>query len=122
MTATPGATRSTRRCATPASPSRRTAITSRWTRRTPCGYAPSAPQAWLALTRDQRIRHRPNEIAAVRAARLHLFVLSSGNLGAADTGAIAVAAWTAIQRGAASREPPAVWSVSRSAQVRLLKV
>ncbi|MFN8795105.1 MAG: hypothetical protein ACK5Y7_08825 [Betaproteobacteria bacterium] len=76
----------------------------------------------MALTRDQRIRHRPNEIAAVRAARLHLFVLSSGNLGAADTGAIAVAAWTAIQRGAASREPPAVWSVSRSAQVRLLKV
>lgn len=77
---------------------------------------------WLALTRDQRIRHRPNEIAAVRDAALHLFVLTSGNLSAADTGRIVVRAWPAILRAAADRRPPAVWSVSREAQVRLLKV
>jgi predicted nuclease of predicted toxin-antitoxin system len=77
---------------------------------------------WLAVTRDQRIRHRPNEIAAVRAAALHLFVLTSGNLSAADTGRIVVQAWPAIQRAAASQRPPAVWSVSRAAQLRLLTV
>jgi predicted nuclease of predicted toxin-antitoxin system len=77
---------------------------------------------WLAVTRDQRIRHRPNEIAAVRAAALHLFVLTSGNLSAADTGRILVHAWPRMMRAADSRRPPAVWSVSRSAEVRLVKV
>lgn len=79
-------------------------------------------RGWLALTRDQRIRHRPNELAAVRAAGLHLFALSSGNLSAQQTGDIVVRAWPAIQRAAARQAPPAIWSVSRSAQVTLLKL
>lgn len=35
---------------------------------------------WIVLTRDQRIRNRPNELRAAREARLHVFALTSGNL------------------------------------------
>ncbi len=79
-------------------------------------------RGWLALTRDQRIRHRHNELADVRAAGLHLFALSSGNLSSQQTGVIVVQAWPAIQRAAARQAPPAIWSVSRSAQVTLLNL
>jgi hypothetical protein len=55
-------------------------------------------RGWVVLTRDQRIRTRPNELAAVRAARLHVFALTSGNLSAAATAQLVLAAWPALQR------------------------
>ena len=63
-------------------------------------------QGWAVLTRDQRIRHRPNELRAVREARLHVFALTSGNLTAAATAEIVIAAWPAIARAAADNDPP----------------
>jgi len=42
----------------------------------------------IVLTRDQEIRRRPNELAAVRAARIQLFALTSGNLSAGETAAL----------------------------------
>ena len=39
----------------------------------------------VVLTREQEIRRRPNELAAVRAACIHLFALTSGNLSAGET-------------------------------------
>ncbi len=78
-------------------------------------------RGWVAVTRDQRIRHRPNELAAVRAAGLHLFALTSGNLSAAQTAQVLLAAWPAIQRAVAKTAPPALWSVTRGGEVRLIK-
>lgn len=78
-------------------------------------------RGWVAVTRDQRIRHRPNELAAVRAAGLHLFALTSGNLSAAQTAQVLLAAWPAIQRAVARTAPPALWSVTRGGEVRLIK-
>jgi predicted nuclease of predicted toxin-antitoxin system len=78
-------------------------------------------RGWVAVTRDQRIRHRPNELAAVRAAGLHLFALTSGNLSAAETAQVLLRAWPAIQRAVRSTEPPAIWSVTRGGEVRRLK-
>ena len=78
-------------------------------------------QHWVVVTRDQRIRHRPNELAAVRAANLHLFALTSGNLSAAQTAEVLLRAWPALQRAVASRPPPGIWSVTRGGEVRWLK-
>lgn len=78
-------------------------------------------QGWAVLTRDQEIRRRPNELAAVRAANLHLFALTSGNLSAAETAALCVAAWPAIQRAVAQHPAPAIFSVTRGARVTWLK-
>ena len=76
---------------------------------------------WIVLTRDQRIRNRPNELRAAREARLHVFALTSGNLSAADTAEIVIAAWPAIQRAVASTQPPMFWSITRGGALKRLK-
>lgn len=78
-------------------------------------------RGWVAVTRDKNIRRRPNELRAVRKAGVHMFALTSGNLSAADTAAIIIKAWPAIQREVAQTPAPALYSVSRSGDVRLLK-
>lgn len=78
-------------------------------------------RGWAVITCDQNIRRRPNELRAVRAAGLHLFALTSGNLSAADTAATIVKAWRAIQREVTSTPAPALFSVTRGGEVRLLK-
>ena len=78
-------------------------------------------RGWAVVTRDKNIRRRPNELRAVRAAGLHLFALTSGNLSAAETAAIIVTAWPAIRREIATTAPPALYAISRSGEVRLLK-
>lgn len=78
-------------------------------------------RGWIVMTRDQNIRRRPNELAAVREARIHLFALTSGNLSAADTAALVVRAWPAIRRAVADHSPPALWSVTRRGEVRRLE-
>jgi predicted nuclease of predicted toxin-antitoxin system len=78
-------------------------------------------RGWVVLTRDQRIRTRPNELAAVRAARLHVFALTSGNLSAAATAQLVLAAWPALQRAVAEHEPPMLWSITRGGVIQALK-
>lgn len=75
----------------------------------------------VVLTRDQQIRRRPNELAAVRAARIHLFALTSGNLSAAEAATLCVAAWPSIVRAVAHHRAPALFSITRGAEVRWLK-
>jgi predicted nuclease of predicted toxin-antitoxin system len=83
--------------------------------------AEAGRRSWVVLTRDQGIRRRPNELQAVRAARLHLFALTSGNLSAAETAALVVRAWPAMQRAVSSHRPPALFSITRGGDVRLIK-
>lgn len=78
-------------------------------------------RGWVLLTRDQEIRRRPNELAAVRAARVHLFALTSGNLSAGETVALCVVAWPAVQRAVARHTAPAIFSITRGARVDWLK-
>lgn len=95
-------------------------------------FAPDAPddewltgvadQGWLVLTRDKSIRYKANEQAAVVRAGLHLFVLTQGGLSAQETGRIVVAAYPAIVHRAATTSPPAFYSITRSADVNLLKL
>ena len=75
----------------------------------------------VVLTRDQEIRRRPNELAAVRAARIHLFALTSGNLSASETAALCIASWPGIQRAVARHPAPAIFSITRGARVDWLK-
>jgi PIN like domain len=41
-------------------------------------------ESWIVLTKDRRIRYRPAEIAAVRRFAVKAFVLTVGNLTAAE--------------------------------------
>lgn len=78
-------------------------------------------RGWTVVTRDQNIRRRPNELRAVRAAGLRLFALTSGNLSAAETAVVILKAWRAIQRAVRKSSAPALFSISRSGDVRMLK-
>lgn len=87
----------------------------------PVWIAEVGRRGWVVVTRDKNIRRRPNELRAVRDAGLHLFALTSGNLSAEDTAAIIVKTWPAIRREVAQTPAPALYSVSRSGDVRLLR-
>lgn len=77
-----------------------------------------AEERWVVVTRDQRIRYRRNEVDAVRRGRLHLFALSSGNLSAAESGRLLVAAWPRIQAAVRANAPPMLWSITRGGLIR----
>ena len=94
-------------------------------------FAPDAPdtqwiaevgrRGWVVVTRDKNIRRRPNELRAVRDAGVLMFALTSGNLSAAETATAIIKAWPSITREAVQTSLPALFSISRSGQVRLLK-
>ena len=47
-----------------------------------------AKRKWIAITRDQRIRYCPNEIAAVRQSGARMIFVTGGNLGSAELAAL----------------------------------
>ncbi len=61
-----------------------------------------ANRGWTVLTKDRRIRYRPNEIAAIRNAGALAVVLTAGNLTGDDMAAIFVRALRGIERLARS--------------------
>lgn len=81
----------------------------------------AADRGWLVVTRDQRIRYRANELAAMQRARLHVFVFTQGALTGAETGSILVRSHAAILRQAVAVQPPAFFSLTRSGDVNRLK-
>ena len=83
--------------------------------------AAAADQGWLVVTRDQRIRYRANELAAMQRARLHVFVFTQGGLTGVETGSILVRCHAAMLRLAAETTPPAFFSLTRSGEVNRLK-
>lgn len=93
-------------------------------------FAPDAPdtewlavagaEGWLVLTRDQNIRRRPNELAAVKAAGVCMFVLGQGNLSAAETARIVVGAWPRMLRAARGARRPAIFTLTRDGEIRKL--
>lgn len=81
----------------------------------------AADQGWLVVTRDQRIRYRANELAAMQRAQLHVFVFTQGGLTGAETGDILVRCHAAMLRQAEQVCPPAFFSLTRSGEVNRLK-
>jgi predicted nuclease of predicted toxin-antitoxin system len=83
--------------------------------------AAAADRGWLVVTRDQRIRYRANELAAMRRANLHVFVFTQGGLTGAETGSILVRCHAEMLRAARDVTPPAFFSLTRRGEVNRLK-
>ena len=81
----------------------------------------AADKAWLVVTRDQRIRYHANELAAMRRARLHVFVFTQGGLTGAETGRILVRCHAAMVRHAEQVPAPSFFSLTRSGEVKQLR-
>lgn len=72
---------------------------------------------WVVLTKDQRLRYRPLEIAVLRASKGRVFVLTAGNLRGLEIAAAFLAALPRIFKVLHSRRGPFVARVSRSGHV-----
>lgn len=81
-----------------------------------------ANRGWVVVTRDKNIRYRINELAAMQAAKLHVFVFTQGALTGRETGQLLVDAYQAIAKAIVTHAPPAFFSVLRNGVVKLLKV
>ena len=75
---------------------------------------------WVVLTKDQRIRQRTTELAALARADVRAFVLTAGELRGSEMGAVFARALPRMSRLAERQPPPFVARVSRSGAVALL--
>lgn len=78
-----------------------------------------ARTGWLVISRDAKIMQRPDELAAYRAAALHLFLLPGEAL-AADLRRLTADNLAAICTRGAERTP-AVWKITTSGVRRLTR-
>ena len=76
-------------------------------------------RGWIVLTKDQRLRYRPLEVAALRGSDARVFVLTAGNLRGSEIAAAFVAALPAICRILHSRPGPFLARISRSGQITI---
>ena len=72
---------------------------------------------WVVLTKDQRLRYRPLEIAALRASRCRVFVLVAGNMKGAEIASVFVKALRRIAAILRSHRGPFVARISKSGRV-----
>jgi predicted nuclease of predicted toxin-antitoxin system len=76
-------------------------------------------RGWVILTKDQKLRYRPLEIAALRASEARVFVLTAGNLRGNEIAAVFLSALPRICRVLHSLPGPFVARVSRSGHVTI---
>jgi predicted nuclease of predicted toxin-antitoxin system len=74
-------------------------------------------RSWVVLTKDQRLRYRPLELAALRASHARVFILVAGNLRGAEIASVFVKALPRIFRVLRSRPGPFVARITSGAQV-----
>jgi predicted nuclease of predicted toxin-antitoxin system len=76
-------------------------------------------RGWVVLTKDQRLRYRPLEIAALRAGSVRAFVLTAGNLRGHEIAAVFVAALPRIYKVLHALRGPFVARISKSGNVTI---
>ena len=74
-------------------------------------------RGWVILTKDQRLRYRPLELAALRSSRARVFILVAGNLRGSEIAAVFVKALARICEILASRSGPFVARITRAGEI-----
>ena len=75
---------------------------------------------WVVFTKDQRLRYRPLEIAALRSSGTRVFVLIAGNLRGSDIASAFTTALPRIFRILAAHPGPFIARVSKNGNVTLI--
>lgn len=93
-------------------------------------FPPDAPDAewlravgrrrWIVLTKDKMLRHRETEIAALRDASVRVFILTAGNLRAADMAEAFVRALPGMKRLLEKIRGGFIAKVTRAGHVELV--
>lgn len=75
---------------------------------------------WVVLTKDQKLRYRPLELAALRSSSARVFVLTAGNLRGAEIAAVFLKALPRIYSILTVRPGPFVARVSQSGRITIV--
>jgi len=84
--------------------------------------AAAGREGWIAISRDQRIHRKPNELAAIRSSRAIIFVFTSGNLSAEGTATVLLKALPKILTKAKGAKRPALFSIHKDGSVAQLRL
>jgi hypothetical protein len=76
---------------------------------------------WVVLTKDQRLRYRPLELAALRASQARVFVFTAGNLRGQEIVSIFLKALGAIFKILNSRSGPFIARISQSSRITVVQ-
>jgi PIN like domain len=79
-------------------------------------------QGWIVLMRDQRARHRPLELEALRAARVAAFVLTAGQASAQQSADVISSKLQKIVNISTSEPRPFVYTLSAGGALARLKL
>ncbi len=74
---------------------------------------------WVVLTKDQRLRYRPLEKAALKASKARVFVLTAGNLRGIEIAAVFVTALPGICKVLHSRPGPFVARIAQAGRITI---
>jgi len=77
-------------------------------------------RGWIVLTKDDRIRYRLVERAALVKAQVAMFTLTSGNLTGEEMAQAFVKALPRIYRFLAKHRPPFIARITRSGEVSMI--
>lgn len=77
-------------------------------------------KGWIVLTKDDRIRYRATERAALVRAQVAMFTLASGNLRGEEMAQAFINALPRIHRFMAKHRPPFIAKITRSGGVSIL--
>jgi hypothetical protein len=76
-------------------------------------------RGWVVLTKDQRLRYRPLEIAALRASKARVFVLTAGNLRGIEIVEVFLTALPRLCKVLHSRPGPFIGRISQSGHITI---
>ncbi len=74
---------------------------------------------WIILTKDIRIRYKPNEKEAILEAGAVAVILVSGNMKGEEMAELFVRSLGRIERIAGSARPPAIFTLGRDGRLKL---
>jgi hypothetical protein len=77
-------------------------------------------RGWIVVTKDKAIRHRGNELAALQAAHVAAFVLTTKGLTGPENGALLAKALPKMLRFLKGNRPPFIAALNASARIRML--
>jgi predicted nuclease of predicted toxin-antitoxin system len=91
-----------------------------WDQNTPDStwLAGVAARNWVVLTKDERIRYRPLELQALRAAHLRVFIVICGNVRGVETAKILLDAMRLIHAALRTRRGPFIYYVYKDSNIK----
>lgn len=81
------------------------------------GFKEAASRGWVVLTRDQRIRTRPNEIEVIRAVGARVVVVTGRDMSGSDIAALLTRKLKAIEGAVKAFPSVNVLAITRTGKI-----